>query len=54
MIGQAKPADLDYAGAGFRRMQIPIYIASNFVDFFALIEFRDGRYRVTIRNITLI
>lgn len=54
LIGRSRLVDIDYTGAGFRRMQVPIYIASNFVDFFALMEFREGRYRVTVRNITLI
>jgi hypothetical protein len=35
-------------------MSVPIYIVQNFSLGFAIIEFKDGKYRVTLKNIMLI
>lgn len=51
--GQAQLIEPDFAGLGYGEMSVPIFIARNFVECFALIEFKEGRYRVTLRNIIL-
>lgn len=53
LMGQTKPIDADFKGAGYREMSTPMYIARSFFDGFALIEFKDGKYRVTLKNIML-
>ncbi len=53
ILGQTKPIDADFKGAGFGEMSTPMYIARSFFDGFALIEFKDGKYRVTLKNIML-
>lgn len=51
--GQIELMEPDYRGAGYGEMSTPIFISRSFVECFALIELRDGRYRVTLRNIAL-
>lgn len=54
MIGQTKLIDADIQGAGFKRMSVPLYILRSLYECFALIEFKEGRYRVTLKNIILV
>jgi hypothetical protein len=44
---------LDYKGYGSSEMSTPIYIARNNVNSFIQIQFKEGKYRVTIKNIKL-
>jgi hypothetical protein len=53
ILGQTKPIDADYKGAGYGEMSTPIYVARSFFDGFAVIDFKDGKYRVTLKNIML-
>ena len=53
ILGQTKPIDADFKGAGYGEMSTPMYVARNFFDGFAIIEFKDGKYRVTLKNIML-
>lgn len=53
VLGQTKPIDADFKGAGYGEMSTPIYVARNFFDGFAVIEFKDGKYRVTLKKIML-
>lgn len=53
ILGQTKSIEADYIGAGYGVMTTPIYVARSFFDGFALIEFKDGKYRVTLKNIML-
>lgn len=52
--GQINPVDADFKGAGFSEMSTPIYIARSFFDGYLIIEFKENRYRVTLKNIMLI
>ena len=53
ILGQTKPIDADFKGAGYSEMSTPMYIARSFFDGSARIEFKDGKYRVTLKNIML-
>lgn len=53
IIGQTNPIDADYKGAGYGEMSTPMYVARSFFDGFCMIEFKDGKYRVTLKNIML-
>ena len=53
ILGQTKPIDADYKGAGYGEMSTPIYVAQSFFDGFAVIDFKEGKYRVTLKNIML-
>lgn len=43
----------DYKNAGFSLMSTPMYIARNNIVCSVTIDFKDGRYRITLRNIRL-
>lgn len=45
---------LDYEGYGSSEMSTPMYIARSYVKAFVLIEFKEKRYRVTIKNIKFV
>lgn len=51
--GDLKPFEADYKGAGFSRGLTPIYILSTNVTSFVIIEYKEGRYRVTLKKIIL-
>ena len=53
ILGQIKQIDADFKGAGYGEMSTPMYVARNFFDGFAIVEFKDGKYRVTLKNIML-
>lgn len=53
IIGGLKPFEADYKGAGYSRMSSPIYIVSYLFTGHVVIEFKDNRYRVTVRKIFL-
>ncbi len=53
ILGQTKQIDADFKGAGYGEMSTPMYVARSFFDGFAIIEFKDGKYRVTLKNIML-
>lgn len=53
ITGQTRLIEPDYRGAGYSTMGTPIYISRSFINAFCVIDFREGRYRVTIRNIML-
>lgn len=54
LIGICSGMDADFKGAGYSEMSVPIYVARKSINFHSLIQFKDGRYRVTISNIKLI
>jgi len=54
VIGNATSINPDFKGLGYGNMSTPIFISRNFVNCFSLIEFREGRYRVTLKNIVLV
>lgn len=54
IIGQTRLIDADIKGAGYKPFSVAIYINRNFYECFATIEYKEGRYRVTLKNITMI
>lgn len=44
----------EYKKAGYGDMEAPIYIVSSYLSGFLLVEFKDGKYRTTIKSINLI
>lgn len=54
LTAEIKKLSLDYKGFGASEMATPMYVARNYVNAFALIEFKEHRYRVTLKNIKLI
>ena len=48
------PHEADYEVAGFKRGRTPMVLLACLVECHALVEFRDGRYRVTADNFTVI
>jgi hypothetical protein len=53
VMGNIKPIGADFKGAGYGEMVTPIYIARSFFDGFVIIDFKDGKYRVTLKKIVL-
>lgn len=53
IVGESKLFEAEYKGAGFSEFGTPMYIARSFFEGYCVIDFKDGRYRVTIRNIML-
>lgn len=53
VMGDFKPIEADYVGAGYSEMTTPMYIARSFFKGYAVIEFKDEKYRVTLKNIML-
>jgi hypothetical protein len=51
LFGEMKPMDADYLGAGYSSMLSPIYISGSLITAFAIIELKEGKYRVTLKNI---
>ena len=51
--GDLKPIDADFKGAGFTEMGTPIYISRSHFTGFTIVEFKDGKYRVTLKKIVL-
>jgi len=51
--GSLKDIEVDYKGAGFSRGTLPIYITSHHLSCFVVIDFKKGKYRITIKNIQL-
>ena len=53
IIGEIVNLTLDFKGFGSSEMSTPIYIARNSVNSFVQFEFKENRYRVSIKNIKL-
>lgn len=53
ILGKTSLINPDYKALGYGEMSVPMYIARNFVHGFVLIEYKDMRYRVTVKNIFL-
>lgn len=45
---------LDFKGYGISELSTPIYIARSYLKAFVLIEFKEQRYRVTLKSIKLV
>lgn len=53
ITGELKQIDADFKRAGFTEMGIPMYIPRSSYSAFVIIDFKDGKYRVTIKKIVL-
>lgn len=49
--GRIMPVELDYKGAGYKRMGIALYIRDQRCSCYFTVDIREGRYRVTARNL---
>ena len=54
VTGELRKLSADYKGAGYSEMGTPMYVARSFLKGFLIIEFKEGKYRVTIKNIILV
>ena len=54
VTGSLKDIDSDYKGAGFSRGLTPMYLISDRLTCFVLIEFKKEKYRVTVKNMQLV
>lgn len=45
---------MDFKGYGVSEMSTPMYVSRSYVKAFALIEFKEERYRVTLKNIKFV
>lgn len=52
-IADLLPFAADFRGAGYTEMKAPIYIARNHFSGFFLCDYKEGRYRVTVKRIIL-
>jgi len=53
IIAEITNLTLDYKGYGSSEMSTPMYIARNSLNSIVQIEFKENKYRVTIKNIKL-
>jgi hypothetical protein len=53
LSGEIKPFSADFNGAGFSEMSAPIYIARSTLSGFIIIEYKENKYRVTLKKILL-
>ena len=54
LTGMMKDMDADFKGAGLTELSTPIYIARSYVRGFAIVEYKDGKYRAQLKKIILI
>ena len=50
VTAELRNLEIDYSGAGVKRMSLPIYIPNNTFYGFVTIQIKEGRYRVTIER----
>jgi len=53
ITGDTKEFDTDFKSAGYSEMSTPMYIARSRINGFLIIEFKDKKYRVVLKKITL-
>ncbi len=54
IMGDLKPFDADFKGAGFSEIATPMYVARSWIKGFLTIEIKENKYRVRIKDIILI
>jgi len=54
IIGNIKHMSIDYKGFGKSHLSTVTYISDNYFNSFILIEFKEGRYKVTLKDMKLI
>lgn len=53
IMGDLKPFDADFKGAGYSEMNTPIYVARMRIKGYITVDIKVDRYRVTIKDIRL-
>ena len=53
IFGDLMPIDADFKGAGYSEMSTPIYVSRSDIGGFFVLEYKEGKYRVTIRKMIL-
>lgn len=54
IMGDLKPFDPDYKGAGYTEFMTPMYVARRRIKGYITIDLKDNKYRTTIKDISLI
>ncbi|MCF8307435.1 MAG: hypothetical protein K9I68_00345 [Bacteroidales bacterium] len=49
-MADLKPFDPDYKGAGYSEMRAPIYIARSHFTGYLIVDYKEGKYRTTVKN----
>lgn len=53
LIGQLKQFDPKYEEAGYSNATAPMVMSGNNIDAFSVLEYKEGRYRITLKKIIL-
>jgi hypothetical protein len=51
--GDLKPMEADFRGAGYSEIGTPMIVYRSFINGFVIAEFKEGKYRITIKRIIL-
>ncbi|MEJ6982394.1 hypothetical protein WG906_18155 [Pedobacter sp. P351] len=51
--GELKPIDADFKAAGYSEMLTPMYVSRSHIAGFLNIDYKEGKYRVTLSKIEL-
>lgn len=54
ITAEIRDLSIDYKGYGESEMSTPMYLSRSFVKAFCMIEFKDKKYRVTLKNIKFV
>ncbi|MEB8345869.1 hypothetical protein OO010_07415 [Flavobacteriaceae bacterium KMM 6898] len=54
LTAEINQLSMDFKGYGISEMSTPMYVSRSYVKTFALIEFKEKRYRVTLKNIKFV
>ncbi|MBQ4913841.1 hypothetical protein J8L85_05290 [Maribacter sp. MMG018] len=54
LTAQINQLSMDFKGYGISEMSTPMYVSRSYVEAFSLIEFKEKRYRVTLKNIKFV
>lgn len=54
LLGDIKPMFANSQGAGFTGIETPSYMSEYLLEGFLLLEYKEGRYRVTVKNLRVI
>lgn len=51
--GELKPIDADFKAAGYSEMLTPMYVSRSHIAGFMIIDYKEGKYRVTLSKIEI-
>jgi hypothetical protein len=54
IMGDLKPFDPDFKGAGYTEFMTPIYVARSRIEGYITVDIKENKYRTTIKDIRLI